>query len=372
VATLVLQEIAARSARAPAPDRPVTVAFELGDGERPVDLGLVLGPRAAALADSTRGACVRIRQDLAEFVRAVYGTSSRRHDATRELWIMNEPGPASDDGDDPWLLELRAATLAAGQVSAACCGRSPDLAFLARHFGCDKWGDHFYTAAYERHFDEYRDQRVRLLEIGIGGFESPRLGGESLRMWRHFFRRGLIYGLDLYEKSALDELRVQTVQGDQSDAPSLAALAGGIGPLDIVIDDGSHLSDHVLTSFTTLFPLLADGGIYVIEDLQTSYWPGWNGARTSVDDRGTSVGYLKWLLDALHHQDQMPGGATELPHVARCIRAMHVYHNIAFVEKGVNAEQTAPSWVRRHESDMDLVPKGSMRPLDAAAAGRAS
>lgn len=273
---------------------------------------------------------------------------------------MNEPGPSTDQPDDPWFADLRAATLAAGQVTSAASPHSLDLGSLARAFGSDKWGDHFYTEHYERHFGAHRNQRVKVLEIGVGGFESPALGGESLRMWKHFFPRGLVYGLDVFDKSPIDEPRVQTIRGDQSNPAFLATMAAEVGPFDIVIDDGSHLSAHVITSFETLFPLLNPGGIYVIEDLQTSYWPGWNGRRTDLDDPDTSVGFLKTLVDGLHYQDRLDFD-REPSVLERNVAAIHLYHNLAFVEKGLNAERTAPSWVRRHESDMDLVPKGSMR-----------
>jgi demethylmacrocin O-methyltransferase len=131
--------------------------------------------------------------------------------------------------------------------------------------------------------------------------------------------------------------------------------------LDIVIDDGSHISSHVIMSFSTLFPALSDGGLYVIEDLQTSYWPGWNGNRSDPNDPATTLGFLKVLLDGLHHQDQLTRTSTLPSAIERNVRAVHLYHNLAFIEKGINEEPTAPSWVRRHESDMDLIPKGSMR-----------
>ena len=359
-AQLLLAEVVSRAAALPPPPVAVDVQLVLTSEAKEHSFVLTVGPDGARAERARLEApLVEIRQELAELVRTVYGPEAAASDATRAMRIMSEPGPASDDPADPWLAERRAATLAAGQVIGACSPRGADLAALARLFGSDKWGDNLYTDHYERHLAPYRDRRVRLLEIGIGGFEDPHGGGESLRMWRHYLRRGLIYGLDLYEKS-LDEPRVLTVRGDQSDAAAMARLADTIGPLDVVIDDGSHLSAHVIASFTALFPRLAPGGLYVIEDLQTSYWSGWNGDR-APDDPATTIGYLKTLADGLHHQDQPERAGREPSEIELSVRAIHLYHNIAFIEKGLNAEPTAPSWVRREVSDMDLEPKGSMR-----------
>ena len=365
-AEVALEELIARTVLFEAPQTPVTVQFELTNGTATLDYHFTLGGSNSPLAAGrVKEAPVVIRQDLAELLRALYGTERQGHDATRVISIMNEPGPKTDDPEDPWLLELRAATLAAGGVSSACSQYTFELGSLARKFGSDKWGDHFYTRHYDRHFAEFREQRIKLLEIGIGGFESPTLGGESLRMWKYYFRRGMIYGLDVFDKSPIDEPRIHTIMGDQSDPECLKAIADGLGPLDIIIDDGSHLSSHIITSFTALFPYVIDGGLYVIEDLHTSYWPGWNGNRNDVNDPATTIGFLKTLLDGLHYQDQMPGSSVKPSSITQNVRGIHIYHNIAFIEKGAQEDQTAPSWVRRYESDMDLTPKGSMVPEEA-------
>ena len=44
------------------------------------------------------------------------------------------------------------------------------------------------------------------------------------------------------------------------------------GPFDIVIDDGGHFMDDIISSFKTLLPHVRAGGTYIVEDLHTSYW----------------------------------------------------------------------------------------------------
>lgn len=361
IARHVMQEIAERAAHFDSPDEKTAVQVELTapDGKRHPFL-LTLGPGdPIAQPGRLETAPVRISQDFAEMLRAIYGTRFARHDATREVWIRNEPGPRTGDPEDPWHAEVRAATIAAGQVLSAISLEDLNLGTLARRLGTDKWGFHFYTPHYERHFSEYRDQRVNVLEIGVGGYEHPGRGGESLRMWKAYFHRGMIFGLDLHDKSALNRPRIETIQGDQGDTQMLSAMATEIGPLNIVIDDGSHLSDHILASFAALFPSLASGGVYVIEDLQTAYWPAWNGERNSHNDPQTTTGFLKTLIDALHHQDRMTTSSCMPRDIEHQIRAIHLYHNIVFIEKGLNAEQGAPSWIRRDAVGQPVAPAGA-------------
>lgn len=170
--------------------------------------------------------------------------------------------------------------------------------------------------------------------------------------------------MDIFDKSPLTRPRMRTVQCDQSDHASLTEVARGIGELDVIIDDGSHVSEDTITSFRTLFPLLKPGGVYVVEDVQTSYWPGWNGNRQDFTDQATWIGFVKRLIDGLHHQDQVDVEARAASEIDRSVIGIHLYHNIVFIDKGVNGEGTAPSWVRRHVNDMELEPKGSMAPSE--------
>jgi hypothetical protein len=351
VARAVLDEVVSRLAPEDLPAVPATVQVDLGAGRDRLGYLVTAGPDGAAVATGwSAEAWVRIRQDLDDLALTVFGPPGAGRDATRELLTRDEPPPDFRNPDRARQAARRAAISTAQRLLAACRPPAPSLCELSVRFGSDKWGAHWYAPHYERHFAPYRQQRIRLLELGIGGYRAPDQGGASLRMWRQYFSRGLIHGLDLFDKSALDRPRLTTVQGDQADPEFLAGLAARIGPLDIVIDDGSHLSADVLTSFKALFPLLAPGGLYVIEDLQTSFWPGWNGGRTGLDDPATSVGFLKTLVDGLHHRERDGVPPSELDET---VTGLHVYHNIAFIEKGRNTEQTSPAWMSRTEHPSD-------------------
>src|SRR3954454_3938579 len=113
-------------------------------------------------------------------------------------------------------------------MSAAAEGG--DLPALAARFGTDKWGSHWYARHYERHFAPLRARKLRLLEIGVGGYEDPVKGGESLRMWKAYFPNASIFGIDVVDKSAQDDDRIRTFIGSQDDEAFLLRVSGEVGP----------------------------------------------------------------------------------------------------------------------------------------------
>jgi cephalosporin hydroxylase len=234
------------------------------------------------------------------------------------------------------LLKVRTARAARHWYARARWGH--DLAALATYFGTDKWGTHWYAQHYQRHFAPLRRKPVRLLEIGVGGWQDPAKGGESLRMWKAYFPHAQIVGLDVIDKRFHDEARIRTVVGSQDDAALLTRLSAELGPFDIVIDDGSHMSAHVVQSFGVLFPLLSENGIYVIEDTQTAYWPEFGGASPADRAARTSMSVLKGLVDGLNHRELLRAPDFAPSYLERHIVALHFYHNLVFVQKGLNDE----------------------------------
>ena len=216
-----------------------------------------------------------------------------------------------------------------------------NLAELSVAFGTDKEGVHYYADHYQHHFKSLRRKALNLLEIGIGGYRNPKDGGRSLRMWKAYFPKSNIFGIDIYDKTPLDEERVKTFKGSQADEGFLKTVVAKIGRIDIVIDDGSHYNDHVIKAFKVLFPLLSPKGIYVVEDLQTSYWDkafgtNWGGA-TDLTASHTSMNFFKALVDGLNYEEFMSDGYIPT-YFDRHIKSMHFYHNLVFVYKGQNDE----------------------------------
>jgi hypothetical protein len=216
-----------------------------------------------------------------------------------------------------------------------------DLDHLALIYGSDKWGGHYYTPHYHRHFQHVRHKKLKVLEIGVGGYESPQFGGESLRMWKRYFPQGMITAIDIYDKSALQEDRIRIFQGDQSDEVFLKKVSEEAGPFDIIIDDGSHINSHMISTFKTFFPLMNEGGIYAIEDTQASYWPKLGGSSEDLNDPMTALNFFKKLTDALNYQELMLEDYVPT-YFDKNIVAMHFYHNLVFICKGQNNEPIYP------------------------------
>lgn len=217
------------------------------------------------------------------------------------------------------------------------------LTELGEHYGTDKVHDHWYTPHYHRRFKDLRDEPITLLEIGIGGYADPLAGGESLRMWRDYFPKATIVGLDVNPKDQSVAPDCILEVGDQSDNRVLHHLGQTYGPFDIIIDDGSHKVDDVLQSWVTLWEYLAEGGWYVIEDLQTAYWPNFGGS--SVRTGETTIGFLQGLIDRIHYAEfDIPAYTPN--RFDTTVIGLEIARNIAFILKGDN---TKPSeWMPPH------------------------
>lgn len=139
-------------------------------------------------------------------------------------------------------------------------------------FGCA----HGYTRIYQAILEPARMSALRLAEIGLlhgrtqaeGPDAIARHGCPSLRMWADYLPHAEIHGLDIVDFTAFASDRIKISRGDQGSRADLNQFAqSASGKFDIIIDDGSHASHHQQITLGTLFPYLADGGYYVVEDL---------------------------------------------------------------------------------------------------------
>jgi len=216
------------------------------------------------------------------------------------------------------------------------------LTRLAIKHGTDKWGSHFYTPVYHELFSEFCDRPLRLLEIGVGGNSIKTLGGNSLAMWADYFPNGQITGIDNVEKRLDLNQRVKIFHGSQEDLPFLERVCAERGPFDIVIDDGSHIPKHVVISFNAIFPYVVDGGIYVIEDVQTAFWPDFGG---SILHGGDTLKLGRTVIECLNHAEiASVDQSHSFPFYAKEIRAFRAFHNLLVIEKGDNSEPSSRAY----------------------------
>jgi len=198
-----------------------------------------------------------------------------------------------------------------------------------------KW--HHYFAIYERYFARFREKPISLLEIGVSK-------GGSLRLWRKYFGPAAqITGIDVDpECSKYSSEGFNVSIGDQSDPEFLATVAEKYGPFDIVIDDGGHSARQQFVSYEILFPNVKDGGIYLVEDLHTSFWPAFMDYQAGVsfiDIASRMVEKLTWW-----HRD--PGAMTrfgrplaertgnvDVPEITRSIFSIAFYDSVIVFEK---------------------------------------
>lgn len=159
------------------------------------------------------------------------------------------------------------------------------LCELLYKYGSDKCPQifHSYSEYYYDILKNYKDDFTQILEIGIGTNEimKPIVGetyqiGSSLRAWRDFFINATIYGLDINTEVFFDDDRILCLYTDQSRSDVLESTITKIKEInknpdltfDLIIDDGSHLVNHMILSFNTLFKYIKPGGIYIIEDIK--------------------------------------------------------------------------------------------------------
>jgi predicted O-methyltransferase YrrM len=122
-------------------------------------------------------------------------------------------------------------------------------------------------AFYRRLLTSLDREPASILEIGVKG-------GGSTAVWKRLFPNASVVGIDIKLRRWLtrepSEDGVVYLQGDQTDTARLDEIAAKHGPFDLVIDDGSHVSDHVAGTLRLLLPHVRAGGIYVIEDTHSS------------------------------------------------------------------------------------------------------
>lgn len=185
-----------------------------------------------------------------------------------------------------------------------------------------KWAH--YLDAYHRHLARFRGQPVTLIEIGV-------LRGGSLRMWRDYLgAQATIVGVDIDpECTKFREIGIEIVIGDQGDRTFLQALLARFPAPAILLDDGGHKMHEQLATFEEFYPHLQADGVYICEDLHTSYWKDFGGGLNRTD---TFIEKAKSLVDRLnaHH---VPENALPPDGFTGSTDSIHFYDSMVVIEK---------------------------------------
>jgi 23S rRNA U2552 (ribose-2'-O)-methylase RlmE/FtsJ len=185
-----------------------------------------------------------------------------------------------------------------------------------------KWNHYFDI--YERHFNEFRGKQIVILEIGVSN-------GGSLHMWKHYFGDGaMIFGVDVIpECKSLEQENIKIFIGSQSDRKFLRNLKESIPPIDILIDDGGHTMIQQKRTFEELFDHVKEDGIYLCEDLHTSYLASYG---DGYKRKGSFIEYSKNFIDYLNafHSEQR---AFKVNSFTKSVDSIHYYDSIIVIEK---------------------------------------
>jgi len=183
-----------------------------------------------------------------------------------------------------------------------------------------KWNHYFEI--YDRHLYHLRNSKINLLEIGISH-------GGSIQMWDHYFGgNATIYAVDINpECKKFQSENVKIFIGSQENKRFLHELRSAIPCVDVLIDDGGHTMKQQITTFKALFDHVTENGIYICEDLHTSYWKHFGGG---YKRKGSFIEFSKNFIDSLHtwhRKNRKPDPITKTVH------SVHYYDSILVLEK---------------------------------------
>lgn len=186
-----------------------------------------------------------------------------------------------------------------------------------------KWMHYFDI--YHRHFQRFRNTPVTVLEIGVWE-------GGSLQMWKNYFgNQARIIGIDIDPKCKdFEEDNISIYIGSQDDALFLKHFKTCVPHIDIVIDDGGHMMHQQKISFRELYNHVSENGVYLVEDLHTSYWKRYGGGYQHQD---SFIEYAKLLIDQLNAYHSEEKTKFDVNDFTQSTYSMCFYDSIIVFEK---------------------------------------
>lgn len=216
----------------------------------------------------------------------------------------------------------------------------------------------FYFDVYERYADKFRNKEVNFLEIGV-------FQGGSLDMWQAFLgEHASIYGVDINEETKrFEEEGYKIYIGDQGDVSFLEELVAQTPTFDMILDDGGHYPHQQIRSFITLFSHVKNGGIYIVEDVHTSYYPeyfGGYGSYYTFQNFSLQLTHLLNLInihysDGCHSSKELTSNlinvfgltAQQAQYLFENIYSIHFYDSMIVFEKEDNCRNINENLVHK-------------------------
>jgi len=206
----------------------------------------------------------------------------------------------------------------------------------------DKWLS--YLVEYDHIFKQFEISAINLLEIGVQN-------GGSLEIWAKYFNNALnIIGVDIDERCRnlnFEDNRISLVIGNSTDQTTqtevlLKLAETDCSEFDIIIDDGSHTSQDIISNFLLWFPYIKSTGIYIIEDLHASYWKEFGGGLTYPY---SAMSFLKKLCDVINFEhwrepitleDYLPEISSDFKPNLEKIHSLRFTNSLCIIEKGTS------------------------------------
>ena len=186
--------------------------------------------------------------------------------------------------------------------------------------GIWKWNHYF--SIYHHHFAKFIGRPVRILESGI-------YSGGSLGMWQNYFGpHCLVYGVDIEDACRVYETpSMKIFIGDQGDRNFWGRFKREAPYLDIVVDDGGHMTHQQVVTFEETFPHLAPGGVYLCEDVHGEFNPFNN--------------YIYKRSLILHRFDLDDSLALAATPFQRAVASVHFYPFVVVMERSCSPVEFA-------------------------------
>ena len=203
---------------------------------------------------------------------------------------------------------------------------------LAKLHGTDKSSDiHNYCVKYEKYLPFNRYDKLTMMEIGV-------LDGKSLLTWKDYFYRSHILGIDINpECKQYESDGIEIFIGSQDDSTLIDKILKKYPNISIVLDDGSHVMQHMSASFELLYDHLDPNGVYIVEDTHTCYWPEYQGGLRQENSFIENVKNKIDELNAVHTRS-----AVAVSKFTKSTDSICIYDSIVVFEKRPQGIRQAP------------------------------